>query len=328
MTHDATTQTHTAAHPAGRIVLGRTGLVVSRICVGTGAWGPGSVAHGPVDADDTAATAALVFRGPLNFLDTSNNYGDGDSERRLGAAIRRHGGLPSGFVVQTKLDRDPHTDSFGGARMRRSFEESLQRLGLDRVPLLYLHDPEVMGFDGAMAAGGPVDALVALRDEGLVDHIGVAGGPVPMLRSFVATDLFDAVITHNRYSLVDRSADALLTEAAERGVGVLNAAVYGGGILSRWPRVTDRYHYRPARRELLAAVDAIGALCDRHGIPLIAAALQFSMRDPRVHATICGMVSPEQLTETLRWADLPIPAEFWVELEPLVPPRSSWINDQ
>jgi len=131
--------------------------------------------------------------------------------------------------------------------------------------------------------------LSLLRDEGLADFIGISGGPASLLERFVETTLFDAVITHNRYTLVDRTADRLISRAHELGIGVLNAAVYGGGILAAWPRVSDLYHYAPASEELLGAVDAMGAACARYGVPLRNAAVQFSTRDARISSTVCGV---------------------------------------
>lgn len=309
-------------------VLGRTGLEVSSLCVGTGAWGVSSPVHGvTVSTDDAVATALHAFGGPVTFLDTSNNYGDGEAERRVGLAIARAGGVPEGFVVQTKLDRDPVTGSFDAERMRASLAESLERLGLPSVPVLYLHDPEHIGFEAAMADGGPVETLRRLRDEGFADHIGISGGPASMLLNFVETGLFDTVITHNRFTLVDRTADELLTAAHEAGLGVLNAAVYGGGLLAQYPRVSDRYHYAAAPAELLDAVDAMGAACARHDVPLLAAALQFSTRDPRVTSTVCGVVTPQQLDDAVSSISLEIPDALWEELESLRPGRSNWIDD-
>ncbi|MCR2791678.1 aldo/keto reductase [Microbacterium sp. zg.Y625] len=310
-----------------RVSLGRTGIQVSPLCIGTAAWGVSSPVHGlTVPEEDAIATVHAALQSPINFLDTSNNYGDGESERRIGAALAQ-ANVPAHFVVQTKLDRDPDTGAFTADRMRRSLDESLERLGLDSVPLLYLHDPEHITFAEAMALGGPVDTLAALRDEGYAAHIGIAGGPAQLLRRFVETDVFDALITHNRFTLVDRTADELLSIASEAGLGVINGAVYGGGILSSWPRVSDWYHYRSAPDEVLQAIDTIGAACARHDVPLIAAALQFSARDPRIHSTICGMVSPAQVEQTVALLDVPIPDDLWDEIDRLTPSRSTWIND-
>lgn len=311
-----------------RTILGRTGLAVSPLCLGTAAWGVSSPVHGlTVPEEDAVQLTLAAFDSPVNFIDTSNNYGAGESERRLGLAVRQAGGVPDGFVIQTKLDRDPTTDSFDPDRMRRSLDESLERLGIDRVPILHLHDPEHIGFDAAMAPGGPVEVLQALRDEGYADFIGISGGPAQMLTRFVETGVFDVLITHNRATLVDRTADSLLDAAATAGLGVVNAAIYGGGILAAWPRTSDRYHYAPAAPALLAAIDAMGAACERHGVPLIVAALQSSLRDPRIHSTVCGLVMPAQLDETVRMAETVVPDELWDELDALRPPRELWIDD-
>jgi D-threo-aldose 1-dehydrogenase len=310
-----------------RVVLGRTGLEVSRVCVGTAAWGVVSEVHElEVPEADAVATVRAALASSVNFLDTSNNYGEGESERRVGVALAGVD-VSDDFVVQTKLDRDPETGSFGADRMRRSLDESLTRLGMTRVPLLYLHDPENTTYEEAMAPGGAVETLVALRDEGYAGHIGISGGPTALLRRFVDTGVFDALITHNRFTLVDRTADELVSAAYEGGLGVINAAVYGGGILAQWPRVTDRYHYRSAPPGVLSAIDQMGAACHRRGIPLIAAALQSSVRDRRIHSTICGMVSPAQLAQTIDLLAMPVPDELWDELEHLRPARSLWIND-
>jgi len=123
--------------------LGGTGLLVSPVCIGTSplASMPGLYGY-EVGAKRAEATIEAALDGPLNFLDTSNNYGAGSAETRIGAVLRRRGGLPPGFVLATKVDADPETGDFSGARVRRSVEESLERLGLDRVQLMYLHDPE------------------------------------------------------------------------------------------------------------------------------------------------------------------------------------------
>jgi D-threo-aldose 1-dehydrogenase len=312
-----------AGHRAAvRRRLGSTGLEVSALCLGTAGW-----ATDRSDASDSAATAARFFDGPLNFIDTSNNYGLGESELRLGEAISAAGGrVPSGVVLQTKLDRDPVTNSFSGDRMRRSLDESLTRLGVDRLPLLYLHDPENTTFEDTMSAGGAVETLVAMRDEGIVEHIGISGGPVPMLVDYIDTGVFEVLITHSRFTLLDRSAAPLLDHAVAANVGVLNAAPFGGGLLSEFPLSTREYGYTDARAETFAAANAIGLFLEQHGIPLRAAALQWSTRDSRIDSTIVGALTPKQLGNLIALAEYPIGAEVWEELETLAPDRSLWLG--
>jgi len=313
---------------------GRTGFDVSPVCVGTSGWGAVRDGESAADRDERIGTIArAVLAGEravngitVNYLDTSNIYGGGESEALIGSALREAGGIPDGFVVQSKLDRNLATGDFGAAEMQRSLDESLTRLGLDRLQILYLHDPENIGFEASMAPGGPVEALVKMKEAGLAAAIGISGGPVGMLQQFIETDLFDALVTHNRYTLVDRSASALFDAATERNVGVNNAAPYGGGALSGRPGTRDRYGYRPIRPDVRASLDAIAELCREADVPLRAAALQFSMRDERIHSTIVGTSSLDRLDEALADAEVAIPEGLWAEFDRHLPPAASALD--
>jgi D-threo-aldose 1-dehydrogenase len=301
---------------------GRTGLEVTPLVLGTGSWGTPRTGESVADSDNRiAALADAFFAGalPTNYLDTSNIYGDSHSEALIGQALARAGGLPSGQVLQTKLDRNLANDDFSGDQMRVSVEQSLQRLGVSKLQNLFLHDPDNLGFEASMAPGGPVEALVRMKDEGITASIGISGGPVDLLKQFVETDLFDTLISHNRYTLVDRSAGALYDAATERNMGINNAAPYGAGILTGDPRFAGSYGYRPIRPEVQAAVDGIAALCAEAGVSLGAAALQFSMRDPRIHATVVGASSLGRIDDTVREATEAIPDELWAKFDALVP---------
>ena len=323
-----------SAYPAEHLAvadlrpLGRTGLRVTPICVGTSplAGMPGLYGY-DVPASRAEATINAVLDGPLNFLDTSNNYGEGRAEQRIGAVLRRRGGLPDGVVLATKVDADPVTGDFSGERVRRSVAESLERLGLDRVQLMYLHDPEYhLSFAQAMAPDGPVAALLALQEQGVIQHLGIASGPVELMRQFLATGVFEVALNHNRYTLVDRSAEPLIQDAYERGIGYVNAAPYGGGILAKGPEAQPKYAYREPPEPVRQAVYAIRRACAAHRIPLAAAALQFSLRDPRVASTVVGVSSPARITATLDLACQQIPAAVWEELTALAPAPEYWLH--
>jgi D-threo-aldose 1-dehydrogenase len=307
-----------ATDPASRRPLGGTGLSVSPVCVGCAPLGdmPETFAYG-VKEERAIRTLEAVLESPINFLDTAASYGDGESERRIGEVLRRRGGLPEGVVLATKADRDLTTGDFSGEQMRRSVERSLELLGLDRLQLLYLHDPEHESFEHMMTPGGPVEVLQDLRDEGVIEHLGVAGGPIDMEIRFVETGLFEAVITHNRYTLLDRTAEPLLDVAAERGVALLNAAPYGSGILAKGPDAYPRYAYAEAPEEMVERATAMQEVCRQFGVPLAAAALQFSLKDPRIASTIVGMTRPERVGQTLDLAAQDIPEELWERLERL-----------
>jgi D-threo-aldose 1-dehydrogenase len=312
---------------ADRRLLGRTGLKVSPVCIGTSPLASMPDHYGyEVDLQRAEATLSAVLRSQVNFLDTSNNYGAGAAERYIGSALAAGGGLPPGFVLATKLDADPDTGDFSAERVKRSTEESLGRLGMDRVQLMYLHDPEDhLTFAEAMAPAGPVAAMLRLRDEGVLAHLGVAAGQVAMLRDFTATGAFEVVLCHNRFTLVDRSCEPLIDDAHERGIAFVNAAPYGGGILAQGPRSQPRYCYETASEPVAAAVSAMQRACDAMQVPLAAAALQFSVRDPRVASTVIGISDPSRLDATAGLLAEEIPGELWAELESLTVAPEHWL---
>ena len=291
-------------------------MFVSPICVGCAPLGnmPETFEYS-VSKQRAFDTLRAVLESPLNFLDTAASYGDGESERRIGEVLEEIGGLPEGCVLASKADRDLTTGDFSGEQMRRSVERSLRLLGLDRLQLVYLHDPEHETYEHMMAAGGPVEVLLGLKDEGMIEHVGVAGGPIDLMIRFVETGLFEAVITHNRYTLVNRTAELLLDVAAQLSVAALNAAPYGSGILVKGPDAYARYEYREAPQEMVETVRKMEGACREFGVPLAAVALQFSLRDPRIVSTIVGISRPERVEQTLELAAHPIPEELWERLD-------------
>ncbi|HEU4757375.1 MAG TPA: aldo/keto reductase [Agromyces sp.] len=309
--------------------LGRTGLTVTELCVGTSPLASMPMLYGhSVDEQRAIDTVLAALDSPIRFIDTSNNYGEhGESEQRIGAALRLVGGLPDDVVLATKVDPLHGSDDFSGRRVRASLAESLERLGVDRVPLLHLHDAERIGVEAALAPDGPVAALRELKAEGAVDWIGLAGGTLAVAEPLMETGVFDVVLTHNRYTLLDRSADRLIDRATELGLGVLNAAPYGGGLLAKGPAATTKYAYGE-RPDMHEAAVRMAAACAEFGVPLASAALQFSTRDPRIHSTVVGVSAPERIAQTLESYSTPIPDELWDRLEQLVPPVESWIGQR
>src|SRR5918911_1617929 len=195
----------------------------------------------------------------------------------IGIVLRERGGLPPGFVLATKADRNLRTGDFSGAQIRRSVERSLRLLGLDRLQLVYLHDPEHTTFAQAMAPGGPVEALQRCKDEGLAEHIGVAGGPIDLMIRYVETGAFAAAISHNRYTLLNTAADTLWDACRRQGVAAVNAAPYASGILAKGPSAYPRYVYRAAPPDVVARARRLEEICARHNVPLPPAPLHFSV---------------------------------------------------
>jgi D-threo-aldose 1-dehydrogenase len=295
--------------------LGATGLLVTPLCIGCGALGNMPETFGyDVPEAQALETLRAVFQSPINFLDTAAAYGDGESERRIGLVLKEVGGLPPGYVLATKADRDLRSGDYSGDQIKRSVERSLRLLGLDRLQLVHLHDPEHTTFSKAMAPGGPVEVLQRYKAQGVIAHVGVGGGPIDLMIRYVETGVFEVVITHNRYTLLNRTAESLIAIATQQGVAVLNAAPYGSGILAKGPEAYARYAYRPAEAEEVARARGVAEVCRRHGVPLAAAALQFSLRDARIVSTIVGVSRPERVAETLALARQPVPEGIWPEL--------------
>jgi len=296
--------------------LGATGLEITPLTVGGAPLGSMPKNFGyEVSGEQGVETAVAALTGPIRSIDTSCAYSDGESERRIGEAIRRVGGVPADFVLATKITRDLATGDFSGAVLRRAITGSLERLGVDRVPLLYLHDPENTTFAAASEPGGPLDVRRELKDAGIAGAIGVAGGDTTIIREYVETGMFDVLLTHNRWTLVNRTADALIDAARERGMGVVNAAVYGGGILASGSASSTRYGYREAPEELIDAVRAIERLCAEAAVPLAAAAVQFSVRDPRIATTVLGISRPSRIAESVAMVELDIPDGLFDEID-------------
>jgi D-threo-aldose 1-dehydrogenase len=297
--------------------IGETGVEVTPIMFGTSGLGNMPDTYGyEVGEERALETIRAIFDGPVNCLDTSNNYGFGESERRIGMVVRERGGLPDGFVISTKLDRDMETGRFDAARARRSLEESLERLGVDRVQVLHLHDPEhSASLDEITGKGGALDELVKIKEEGLADAIGLAMGRVDMMFAILKEGWpFDAIISHNRYTLLNRAADEMFHWAREKGIAILNAAPYASGVLAKGSDKMPMISYVPADEAALEPVRAIEAAAAAHGVGTGPVALQFSMKDKRIASTIVGVTRPERVAETLAWAETEIPQDMWVAL--------------
>lgn len=309
--------------------IGSTGLMVTSLAIGCAALGnmPDTFAF-EVGEEPALDTLRTIFDGPINFVDTAASYGDGESERRIGIVLRERGGLPPGFVLATKADRNLETGDFSGDQIRRSVERSLRLLGLERLQLVHLHDPEHTTFEAAMAPGGPVEVLHRFKEAGIIEHVGVAGGPIEMMTRYVETGLFETAISHNRYTLLNTSADPLWDVCRERGVAAINAAPYGSGILAKGPSAYPRYVYQDAGDDILGRARELEDICRRYDVPLPAAALQLSLRDDRIVSTVVGISEPHRVKQTLAYAAYPIPKELWDALATVEPDKVDLDRDR
>ncbi|NIK59948.1 aldo/keto reductase [Kribbella shirazensis] len=303
--------------------LGSTGLTVSAVCAGgSGIAGMPAVFGYDVTTQEAVDLVLRVFDSPLTWIDTSNGYGDGAGETRIGQAIREYGGLPEGFLVATKVDARGR--DYSGARVRASVAESKERLGLDDLPLVYLHDPEAHEFEYMRDA---VDTLMQLRADGEIGHVGLAGGNTRELSRYLDLGGFEVLLVHNRWSLVDHSAGRIFERARAEGIAVVNAAIYGGGILAN-PAGATKYAYREAPAELLQTVAEMDAACREYGLDLATAALRHSLDDPGIAGTVVGISKPARVDTLLAARDADLPDELLNRLGNLLPDRRYWVEKE
>ena len=296
-----------------------TGLEVTELSFGTSSLGSMPDTYGyEVSEDRAQKTLNRFFQGPVNMLDTSRNYAMGESEKRIGKAIKENGGWPNGFLLSTKLDRNMDTLVLDKNRVRESLEESLKTLNVDSVDILFLHDPEyAKDITDITKKDGAMDELFKIKNEGLAKAVGVAMGKVDIMFPLLKDWDFDVVINHNRYTLINREANKMYEYASSKNIAIFNAAPYAGGVLAKGPDNFKKVTYQDATEEKLAPAREFEKVCKKHNVELGAAALQFSLRDNRITSTICGVTSIESIEKNLAWANTEISDEFWDEISKL-----------
>jgi D-threo-aldose 1-dehydrogenase len=306
--------------------LGRSPVYVTELSFGGAAIGN---LFTEVTDDDARAAVDAAWDGGIRTFDTAPHYGLGLSERRLGDALRHR--PRAEYVISTKVGRllepagaagSPGRDSEGFAvparyvrrfdfsadGVQRSLEASLRRLGLDRVDIALIHDPD---HHSEQAIRDAYPALEKLRAEGTVRAIGVGMNEVAMLTRFVTDTDIDVVLVAGRYTLLDRSAaDALLPAAVRRGVSVIAGGVFNSGLLAA-PRPGATYDYNAASGELVARAIRLEQICARFGVPLRAAAARFPLTHPAVASVLIGARSAAEVTDAIRLRALDIPAALW-----------------
>jgi D-threo-aldose 1-dehydrogenase len=304
--------------------------------LGFGAASIGNLYRVVTDEDAAAAVEAAWERG-VRYFDTAPHYGLGLSERRLGAVLR---GLPrEEFTLSTKVGRllvpNPGGEDrrdldngfdvpaglrrqwdFSGDGVRRSLEESLARLGLDRIDTVLIHDPEESDQPERALTEGYA-ALDELRSQGVVGAVGVGSKQVEILHRFVTETGIDTIMLAGRYTLLEQPAlDELLPACEKHGVSVLNVGVFNSGLLAKdWPEDDGRYEYGDAPRELVERARRIAAVCRDHRTSLPHAALVFGGAHPTVASVVVGAGRPTHMVRNADlWAAPPPPVELWAAL--------------
>ena len=330
-------------------VLGRTGIGLTTL--GFGSTGIGNLYRSQTE-DGAMAAVQAAWDGGIRYFDTAPLYGFGLAEHRVGAALRRIGGgarlstaVLSTAVLSTKvgwrLHRRSADDGPGSAAdslferpapfkprldysydgVMRSFEDSLQRLGTDRVDILLLHDCDRRNQGDAYparfreAVDGAARALLALREQGVVRAIGAGLNEWEACQDFAEACDFDCFLLAGRYTLLDQGAlGSFLPLCESRGIGIILGGPYNSGILATGPVEGALYDYAPAAPDVVERTRAVAATCARHGVPLRAAALQFPLSHPAVATVIPGARSPEEVRENLALMAQPVPDALWQEL--------------
>lgn len=309
----------------------KRGLEVTEL--GLGAAQFGNLYRETTDEQVSGAMDAAWSAG-IRYFDTAPHYGVGLSERRLGAALRER--PRDEYVISTKVGRllepSPQTAhlrdadgfdvpadpvrrfDFSRSGILRSVEESLERTGLDRFDILYLHDPEDEHFEQAATEG--VGALIELREQGLVSAIGAGMNASEPLAELIRRADVDLVMLAGRYTLLEQgAADELLPLALERGVGIVNAGVYNSGLLSKnRPPADAHFNYETAPPELIERANRLADVCEAHGVSLPTAALAFGLQHPAVVSVVLGVRDAVQLRDNIERFETPIPPELWSDL--------------
>ncbi len=310
-----------------RKVLGRTGVEVTTVGIGTAWLGLTSTRADTSDLylDEDLAIRSLTaaLEEGIKLIDTAALYVHSRAERIIARVLRDRPDLAEGVIVETKCCRLPDAQDYSYDGALRSVAGSLERLGVERIELLYIHDPPREALDQVMGPQGALAALRRLQSEGVVGHIGVASNYPDDNAPYIETGEFEMAVVPDAYSLINQIARERIFPAAERfGMGIVAATPLERGLLAlgaSGARTGNAEFY--ARRfspVCLAHVEKIEDLCLRHGVSLLAAALQFVTRHPVVATTIPGPRTPDEARANARAAREPIPDAFWPELQPLV----------
>ena len=309
--------------------MSRAGLRLSELSLGCAQLGN---LYRAIDDDEAHATVDAAWELGIRYFDTAPHYGLGLSERRLGRALASR--PRTEYVLSTKVGRllepvpapagmddggfeVPATHrrvwDFSRDGVLRSIEDSLERLGLDRVDIVYLHDPDDHWRE---AVGAAYPALEELRAQGVIAAIGAGMNQTAMLSAFARETDMDLLMVAGRYTLLDQSAlDDLMPACEERGVGIVAAGVFNSGLLARSaPARGARYDYAAAPDEVLRRTERIDAICSRHGVELPAAALAFPLAHPLVASVCVGARSPGQIERNVSLHRAGVPPALWAEL--------------
>ena len=336
-----------SGRPAAKLplrALGRSGLEVSAIGFGAAPLGD---LYAKLDEATAFSTVKAALDAGITLIDTSPHYGNGLSEHRCGTALR--GVARDSYVLSTKVGRHMDPSRPGGTAVgvgvaapgfagglphkaivdysydgtMRAFDQSLLRLGLDRIDILLIHDVDVWTHGAEAiearfkeAMEGAYVALAKLREAGVIKAIGVGLNEAPMCERFAKAGDFDTMLLAGRYSLLEQPAlDGFMALAAEKGIGLMLGGVFNSGILATGAVPCARYNYREAPPDILAKVARIETVCAAYGVKLADAALRFPLGHEAVGALVLGAVTPDEVRRNAASLNVAIPPGLWSDLK-------------
>lgn len=320
--------------PTQRRPFGKTALTTTALGLGSAPLGG---LFNPVSDETAHGVVQHAYDLGLRFFDTAPLYGYGSAESRMGPVLKQQ--PRDEFVLATKVGRLIRPEAgvgdtldkegagqfleapklvpifdFSYDAVMRSFEESLVRMGVDRIDVLHIHDPDA---HYRQALDGAYKALDKLRSEGLIKALGSGMNQAEMLAKFARAADFDCFLVAGRYTLLDQAAlPELLPICVEKNIAIIIGGVYNSGILANLDNMERAtFNYQPAEQRWIEKARQIKAVCDRHNVPLQAAALQFPLAHPAIAVVLTGARTREELDQNVAFMQHPIPADLWAELK-------------
>ncbi len=308
--------------------LGRTALQLPIVGIGTAFTGiptqnetVGEYEGAPSKVDQELGVATLVaaIDAGCAFFDTAALYGRSVSETMIGEALRQRPDARGKITISTKAGRSHEGYDYSFDAVARSVQGSLERMGLDSVDIVYIHDAMGQPMERVLADDGALGALRHLQGQGLLRYIGTASNDPATNLEYIKTGEFDAAVMADSWSLINLTAEqGVFAAAAKHDVGLVAATPIERGLLVTGPLANTKYLNRRFSQECLDQVSMIKQLCDGYGVPMLAVALQWCTRHAQVTSTIPGARLPQEAETSLAAAQLEIPEALWTELEPLV----------
>lgn len=296
--------------------IGKTDLVVPRLGVGTAPIGN---LYRPVPEEQAIEMIRWSLKNGMNFFDTAPLYGAGEAERRVGLALADQ--PRDGFVLQTKVGRLVRDDGsiyfdFSRDGVLRSLDESRERMGIDRIDSVLIHDPDVETPEEhfRQVVDEALPTLIEQREAGIIGAVGAGMNQWEMEWEFAKNADVNGFLLAGRYTLLEQTSLDFLTYCHENQISVYLGGVYNSGILATGPQPGAKYNYADAPAEIMEKVGKIEQICQNHGVPLRVAALHFAAAHPAVTSLVLGSVSRAEAEDNRAIWEAPIPTDLWTDL--------------